>query len=447
MKIVFDLDGTLTDFNSFIVKNALPLFKNKYGLEVINKEALEIEDIFDIRNQLRKNNTISMEEAIYQEKKMIKSFWFSVFFLKFSIGSRLRSGVKEYINMLLKDGNCVEIHTSRAMTCKKNIVGRFAKMCTLIQLGINGIPIHKVSCFFYENDDAKVNRIVEIKPDIVYDDKPEIIKELVLNDIKCVCIKGVHNKDVIDSNFVKVIEEFCKSDLENITKGLIGKKKYGYLKRENCAKKAWEKLSKIYPFVLFYFRPIVLNKSNLVGDLKESVIYASNHQSTLDPLVITPIINKSIHYVVLKRFMDGLDSIFNNSKNIIMRKFTANLFQKLDLIPIERKKDNPNANNHKALNDINGFLSIQSRVGIFPEGTTRKENGAFWGTFDDTFIRLAKKHDSWIQPITIVWKGSSKRIPIVCFGEAFKVNNMTVEEAMKKYMEIQELSYKECTKY
>lgn len=446
MKLVFDLDGTLTDFNSFIVKNALPFFKNKYGLEVINKDALEIEDIFDIRNQLRKNNAISTEEAKYQEKKMIKSFWFSIFFLKFSLGSRLRSGVKEYIKMLLKDGNCVEIHSSRAMTCKKNLAGQFAKMCTLIQLGINGIPIHKVSCFFYENDDAKVNRIIEIKPDIVYDDKPEIINELVLNDIKCVCIKGVHNKDVIDSNYVKVIEDFWNSDLENITKGLIGKKKYVYLKREACAKKTWEKLSKIYPFVILYFRPVVLNKSNLVADAKESVIYASNHQSTLDPLVITPIINKSIHYVVLNRFMDGLDSIFNNNKNVVLRKFTANLFQKLDLIPIERKQDNPNASNYKALNDINGFLSIQSRIGIFPEGTTRKENGAFWGTFDDTFIRLAQKHNSWIQPITIVWNGTSKKIPIVNFGEAFKASNMTVEEAMEKFMRIQEQSYRECIK-
>lgn len=446
MKMVFDLDGTLTDFNSFIMKNALPFFKNKYKLEVINKDALEIEDIFDIRNQLLKNNAISTEEAICQEKKMIKSFWFSVFFLKFSLGSRLRSGVKQYIKRLLKDGDCVEIHTSRAMTCKKNLAGRFAKMCTLMQLVLNGIPIHKVSCCFYENDEAKVNSIIEIKPDIVYDDKPEIIKELVLNDISCVCVKGTHNKDVIDSNCVKVIEDFSNSDLEDIVECLIGKKKYGYLKREAYAEKTWIKLSKIYPFVILYFRPVVLNKSNLIDGVKESVIYASNHQSTLDPLVITPIVNKSMHYVVLKRFMDGLDSIFNNNKNIVLRKFTANLFQELDLIPIERKQDNPNASNYKALNDLNGFLSIKSRIGIFPEGTTRKENGDFWGTFDDTFIRLAQKHDSWIQPITIVWKGTSKKIPIVNFGEAFKASNMTVEEAMQKYMRIQEQSYRECIK-
>lgn len=444
MKIIFDLDGTLTDFNSFILKNAIPFFKNKYKLDVINQEALEIEDIFDIRNQLLNNNAICKEEAIYQEKKMIKSFWFSTFFLKFSLGSRLRSGVKQYIDMLLRDGNCVEIHTSRAMTYKKNLAGRFAKMCTLMQLVLNGVPIHKVSCYFYENDEAKVNRIIAIKPDIVYDDKPEIIKELVLNDIKCVCVKGTHNKDVIDSNCVKVIEDFCNLNLEKIVERLIGKKKYDYLKREAYAEKTWVKLRKIYPFVILYFRPVVLNKSNLIDGVKESVIYASNHQSTLDPLVITPIINKSIRYVVLKRFMDGLDSVFNNNKNVILRKFTANLFQKLDLIPIERKQDNPNASNYKALNDINGFLSIKSRIGIFPEGTTREENGAFWGTFDDTFIRLAQKHDSWIQPITIVWKGTSKKRPIVNFGEAFKASNMTVEEAMEKYMWILEHSYREC---
>ena len=54
MKIVFDLDGILTDFNSFIKQNVVPDFEHKYKLVVINEDALKIEDILDIRNLLWK---------------------------------------------------------------------------------------------------------------------------------------------------------------------------------------------------------------------------------------------------------------------------------------------------------------------------------------------------------------------------------------------------------
>lgn len=50
MKIVFDIDGTLTNYNEFVKNKAIPYIKSKYQLEVINPNALEIEDVFDIEN-------------------------------------------------------------------------------------------------------------------------------------------------------------------------------------------------------------------------------------------------------------------------------------------------------------------------------------------------------------------------------------------------------------
>ena len=52
MKIIFDLDGTLTDFNQFIQENAIDYFCKKYHMEVMKSDALEIEDIFDIQKVL-----------------------------------------------------------------------------------------------------------------------------------------------------------------------------------------------------------------------------------------------------------------------------------------------------------------------------------------------------------------------------------------------------------
>lgn len=420
MRIVFDLDGTLTDFNSFIDKNAIPYFMNKYGLKVINENGLEIEEIFEINSQLSKR------------------FWFSPYFLKFSLFGDLRKGVSKCIKKLLKEGHTVEIHSSRAETSKGNLVGRFARICTLLQLAFNGISLNSVRCYFYENDDKKLEHLIEIKPDFIFDDKPIMVEAFDRCSIKCICVSGRHNKQITENENIKIINDFEKTDINKVMKDLVGERKFNYFTREAQSEIEWRKLRTIYPFVLAIFNPLVIHKDRLINVCGDGVIYAPNHQKTLDPLVITPIIDKSMHYVVLKRFMDGKDSIFNNSKNQFLCRFTSELFRKLDFFPVERKSDSPKASNFKAITDINGFLSIKSNVGIFPEGTTRKINGEFFGEFDDSFIRLAKKNDSWIQPILILWgNDSTKKKVVVNFGNPFKVGKMTVEEAMKHYLEIQ----------
>ena len=54
MKIIFDTDGTLTDFNKFVKDNAINYFVNEYGMEIKYPNELEIEDIFDIMNMVDK---------------------------------------------------------------------------------------------------------------------------------------------------------------------------------------------------------------------------------------------------------------------------------------------------------------------------------------------------------------------------------------------------------
>ena len=44
MRIVFDIDGTLTDYNKFVQKRAVKYFKSKYEMEVVNADALDIDD-------------------------------------------------------------------------------------------------------------------------------------------------------------------------------------------------------------------------------------------------------------------------------------------------------------------------------------------------------------------------------------------------------------------
>lgn len=45
MKVVVDIDGTLTDYNRFVHKRAARYFMRKFNMQVVNPCALEIEDV------------------------------------------------------------------------------------------------------------------------------------------------------------------------------------------------------------------------------------------------------------------------------------------------------------------------------------------------------------------------------------------------------------------
>ena len=158
---------------------------------------------------------------------------------------------------------------------------------------------------------------------------------------------------------------------------------------------------------------------------------------TVDPLVIEYIIKTNVHWVALKRFFLGKDSIFNNSKNALLCKITKELFRKLEFFPVERKQDNEKCNNIQSLKNMSLFLQNGYSVGIFPEGTTRKYHNEFFGNFDPLFVKLAKRNNAVIQPILICWTDGKHRRPIVNFGNIIKTDSQDVEDIFDQYMKIQ----------
>lgn len=78
--IVFDIDGTLTDFNAYMKRYAVPYFTKKYGMKVVDPNALEIEDIFDMKNFFRRQHIVDAEQKV---KKVIFRYWCSYRFLHY----------------------------------------------------------------------------------------------------------------------------------------------------------------------------------------------------------------------------------------------------------------------------------------------------------------------------------------------------------------------------
>lgn len=444
MKIIFDFDGVLTDYNQFIQKNAIPYFQKKYHMAVVRPDALELEDIFDIQNVLE-NYGYSVQESANISEKILNQFWISHRFVKFSLLNRFRKGVRGYINYLKKQGIFIEIHSSRSKTCESSLVGVIARSFSVWQCRLNGLFLKRNQIFFYTDDKEKIDGILKSNPTIVFDDKPQIVKQLAENDVKVICVSGIHNKMVLPSKNVEIVHVFDKNEIEQKIEKLLGKANYVCHKRELCSAIFFNKLVKAKFIFELLFYPIVLHPENIISEKREGIIYAPNHRSTLDPLVVESVLEEHIHWAALARFFTGEDSIFNNSKNPILCRVTQDLLRKLECFPIDRKTDNPDADNLKSLKNMVLFVKNGYKIGIFAEGTTKRPKGQDFGLFDDAFLYLAKRTMAWVQPITLLWNETSdtKFKVIINFGQPFQVGEMSIEESMRYFMQIQKSALKE----
>lgn len=187
------------------------------------------------------------------------------------------------------------------------------------------------------------------------------------------------------------------------------------------------------PFVMAKFKPLFLNLENIPKE--GPIIFASNHRQTLDPFFIISASNIPIHWAALKRFFTADDSIFNNSKNPFLCKFTAVLFKGIGAVPIERGKLNISS-----IKKMSEYLKNGRCVGIFPEGTTNKKpEEQDLLKIHTEFLHLAKKNDAWVLPISTVWAPKQSNVKnkiVINFREPFKVGDMSIDEATDKFVKL-----------
>ena len=178
-----------------------------------------------------------------------------------------------------------------------------------------------------------------------------------------------------------------------------------------------EKKSLLYKFmrnyfgklVIFWFNPKIEGKIEVEGP----VIMASNHLHAFDPYWPVISSDRMIHYMAKKECFD----------NIWIRWFVKSM----GCISVDRKNKN-----EEAINKSIEILKAGGALGIFPEGTRNRTNEIL-KPFKFGAVSLASKTDAYIVPIGISgkYKFRSKNL-VVRYGEPFKVNNMTLEEANAK---------------
>ncbi len=425
MKVVFDIDGTLTNFEKFVFENKDYII-NKYHLDVVNPNGYDIDQLFDLRN-LYINQGYSEQEASVLSEKIVMDFW-NKYYIKY-IMTKFRPYVKETINKLTNDGYEVIIASSRKKTCDKDLIGFLVRVSTIMKFKLGNIKISNI--LLCKDDEEKLEKIAEIKPEILIDDKPEIL-EKAAKICNCICINSGYNKDVAEiitrvnsyeqDGVYNAVEEIRKA------KGIYVKnlKLYPKLKRTEFTYKVIRAFGT--PFVKAMFKPIILHKERISN--KKPLIYSPNHRQTLDPYFIMMSSSDAIHWAALRRFFLAEDSIFNNSKNVFLRHLTSIMFRKMGLIPVNRGGDNTE------MRDITNYcLKNGSCVGIFPEGTTNKhpEEKPLLD-IKHGILYFAKDNDAIIQPVAVYWapKGSKHRVAIN-YCNPFSMKELSIEEGAEKW--------------
>lgn len=168
------------------------------------------------------------------------------------------------------------------------------------------------------------------------------------------------------------------------------------------------------PFMRVAFRlwynPKIIGADKIPAD--GAIVIACNHKHLFDQCLTIMATKRVIHYMAKREYFDGK---------------LAPFFRLVGCIPVDRaRRDFSSAKSALAV------LNKGGAIGIFPEGT-RNKTDKFMLPLKTGAVSIAKKGDAYVVPcgLTGDYRFRSKNLT-VRYGEPFKVNDMTVEEANEK---------------
>lgn len=141
------------------------------------------------------------------------------------------------------------------------------------------------------------------------------------------------------------------------------------------------------------------------------MILAGNHTDNFDPYLVFSGTKRPVHFIAKKE-------LFSN-------KIASWFFHVMGLIPVDRKKENPEAKAQTI-----ELLNSDKIVAIFPEGTFRNKKDLLL-PFKKGAVEFAKKANSLIVPFAIVGQYKFRSNPQIIYGQPIDVKNMNLEEANK----------------
>lgn len=180
MNIGIDIDGVLTNDDDYILD-----FASKYCYEN-NLKCFNNPNLYEYRKLDWDKNTIND----YRNK----------YFINYIKNESARKFASEVIKKLRENGNKIFIITARHKTAENGKIGNDnIRECTLNWLRENDIEYDKIIF----TKPPKVKEILENKIDLMIEDSPIIINELV-KIVKVLYYDTRYNKDIEHENIVRV---------------------------------------------------------------------------------------------------------------------------------------------------------------------------------------------------------------------------------------------------
>ena len=167
------------------------------------------------------------------------------------------------------------------------------------------------------------------------------------------------------------------------------------------------------PLFKLWYNPKIIGAEKIPAE--GSIVIAGNHKHVYDQCLTIIATKRVIHYMAKKEYFDGM---------------LAPLFRAAGCIPVDRSR-----RDFSSAMSAMKVLKKNGAIGIFPEGT-RNKTDEFLLRFKTGTVSMAKKTGAYIVPFGLTgdYKFRSKNL-CVRYGEPFKVDDMTVEEANRKLYE------------
>ena len=197
MNIGLDIDGCLTDIETFHLRYGVPFFEKKFNKSVVNEYGKSIRQLFDCTKK---------EEARFWLKHMIK----------YTIKDPVREGAAEFTKWAYENGHQIHIITSRALSTKQNFAGTLARWAVRRWLKKSGIRYEEITFC----DEDKLPALKKYHVSYMVEDDPDNI--MAMKDItKVICMNAKCNAHLVDEcvcrcdSFEEVLA-FMRSECEKI---------------------------------------------------------------------------------------------------------------------------------------------------------------------------------------------------------------------------------------
>ena len=116
--IYIDIDGTLTNFEKFVLDNSKDYMKKKYNFELTNYEGYDIDEMYNLKNVLAKK--YNDEEKINSlSKKIVNDFW-KTYYLKYALFEPYKKNSVKSLNKLYYEGIKTILLSSRNKACNND---------------------------------------------------------------------------------------------------------------------------------------------------------------------------------------------------------------------------------------------------------------------------------------------------------------------------------------